>query len=173
MSGQGRWRELVPRGPQTAQQSRPLQRSHLVSPGSCQASPHFKLLRCESQERKAGAGTQAPTHFHQREPSCQEESVSSHTAGGGEASGGKVVGRPRWGSCTSSEDTSQTALDKSSQLSSLHGEEPAVPSSLTQLCPRTSRPPTTPSSSSTPGTAWEARKRKSNRGKVPKTMWGF
>lgn len=60
--GQGRWRELVPREPQTAQQSQPAARSHLVSPGSCQASPHFKLLLCESQERKAGAGTQAPTH---------------------------------------------------------------------------------------------------------------
>ena len=37
-------------------------RSHLVSSGSCQASPHFKLFHCENQERKAGAKTQAPTH---------------------------------------------------------------------------------------------------------------
>ena len=81
--------------PQIAQQSRPLQRSHLVSPGSCQASPHFKLLRCENQERRAGAGTQAPVHLRRGEPSWQEELASSQSAaGGGRASGGKVTGRP-------------------------------------------------------------------------------
>ena len=44
MSEQGRWREPVPRGPQTAQQSRPLQRSHLVSPGSCHNIQKMKIM---------------------------------------------------------------------------------------------------------------------------------
>ena len=122
MSEQGRRREPVPRGPQTAQQSRPLQRSHLVSPGSCQASPHFKLLRCENQERKAGAGTQAPTHFRQREPSWQEESVCSQGTAVLLAGEELQAGRSRApDGAPAPVLRTQVRLDKSSQLSSLHG----------------------------------------------------